>query len=59
ADFSTAILLAPDSPYAYFFRGNMYRFQLGERDLGIADYRKACALGFPLACKELEKLGVK
>ncbi len=59
ADFSTAIRLAPDSPHAYFFRGNMYRHHLGELDKAIADYKKSCALGFPLACGELEKLGVK
>jgi tetratricopeptide (TPR) repeat protein len=59
ADFSMAIRLAPDSPYAYFFRGNMYRFHLDQKELAIADYRRACTLGFPLACQELEKLGVK
>ena len=58
-DFSTAIRLAPDSPHAYFFRGNMYRFHLGETEKAIADYKKSCALGFPLACGELEKLGAK
>jgi Tfp pilus assembly protein PilF len=57
SDFSTAISLAPDSPHAYFFRGNIYRYHLGEMDKAIADYRKACALGHPLSCQELEKLG--
>jgi Tfp pilus assembly protein PilF len=59
SDFSTAISLAPDSPHAYFFRGNIYRYHLGEMDKAIADYRKACALGHPLSCLELEKLGAK
>lgn len=58
-DFSTAISLAPDSPFAYFFRGNMYHFHLGQRDKAIADYKKGCALGLPLCCNELEKMGVK
>ena len=59
ADFSTAIRLAPDSPHAYFFRGNMYRFHLHQPDKAIADYKKACALGHPLSCQELQKMGVK
>jgi Tfp pilus assembly protein PilF len=59
ADFSTAIRLAPDSPQAYFFRANMYRHHLNKPDKAAADYRKACALGHPLACQELEKMGLK
>jgi tetratricopeptide (TPR) repeat protein len=59
SDFSTAISLAPDLPQAYFFRGNIYRYHLGEMDKAIADYRKACALGHPLSCLELEKLGAR
>ncbi len=59
ADFSTAIRLAPDSPHAYFFRGNMYHYHLSEPDKAAADYRRACQLGHPLSCRELEKLGVK
>ncbi len=57
ADFSIAIRLAPDSPHAYFFRANMYRHHLGEPDKAAADYRRACALGHPLSCQELEKMG--
>jgi tetratricopeptide (TPR) repeat protein len=59
ADFSTAIRLAPNSPQAYFFRGNMYRFHLNEPDKAVADYRKGCALGHPLCCQELQKMGMK
>ncbi len=59
ADFSTAIRLHPDCPMSYFFRGNMYRYHLKEPDKAIADYKKACALGSPLCCGELEKMGVK
>jgi tetratricopeptide (TPR) repeat protein len=59
ADFSTAIRLAPDSPHPYFFRANMYRFHLGEREKAVADYRMGCKLGSTLCCGELEKMGVK
>jgi tetratricopeptide (TPR) repeat protein len=59
ADFTTAIHLRPDLAISYFFRGNIYRYHLGQRDQAIADYQKGCALGSPLCCGELEKLGVR
>ena len=59
ADFTTAIHLRPDLAISYFFRGNMYRYQMMQRDRAIADYQKGCALGSTLCCNELEKLGVK
>ena len=58
-DFSTAIRLQPDLAMSYFFRANIYRHHLGERDKAIADYQAGCRLGYPLCCGELEKMGVK
>jgi tetratricopeptide (TPR) repeat protein len=58
-DFSTAIRLQPDLALSYFFRGNIYRHHLGERDKAIADYQEGCRLGNPLCRDELEKMGVK
>ena len=59
ADFTAAINLQPDLAISYFFRGNIYRHHLKERDKAIADYQKGCRLGSPLCCGELEKMGVK
>lgn len=58
-DFTTAIRLKPDLALSYFFRANIYRHQLGEREKAIADYREGCRLGSSLCCGELEKMGVK
>jgi len=58
-DFTTAIQLKPDLAISYFFRGNIYRHHLKEREKAIADYQKGCRLGSPLCCEELEKMGVK
>jgi tetratricopeptide (TPR) repeat protein len=58
-DFSTAIGLRPDLPHAYFFRANIYRHHLRDLEQAVNDYEQACRLGFPLACQELEKLGIK
>jgi tetratricopeptide (TPR) repeat protein len=58
-DFSTAIGLRPDLPHAYFFRANIYRHHLRDLEQAVNDYEQACKLGFPLACQELEKLGIK
>jgi len=58
-DFTTAIQLKPDQAISYFFRANIYRHHLKERDKAIADYQKGCRLGSSLCCEELEKMGVK
>ena len=58
-DFTTAIQIKPDLAISYFFRGNIYRHHLKEREKAIADYQKGCRLGSPLCCEELEKMGVK
>jgi len=58
-DFTTAIQLKPDLAISYFFRGNIYRHNLKEREKAIADYQKGCRLGSPLCCEELDKMGVK
>ena len=44
---------------SYFFRGNIYRYHLKQRDQAIADFQEGCRLGNPLCCGELEKLGIK
>lgn len=59
ADFSTAIGLRPDLPHAYFFRANIYHHHLRDLEQAVNDYEQSCKLGFPLACQELEKLGIK
>ena len=58
-DFTTAIRLQPDLAMSYFFRGNIYRYHLKQRDQAIADFQEGCRLGNPLCCGELEKLGIK
>jgi tetratricopeptide (TPR) repeat protein len=58
-DFTTAIHLRPNLAVSYFYRGNIYRHHLGQRDKAIADYQAGCRLGNSLCCNELEKLGVK
>jgi len=58
-DFTTAIRLKPDLALSYFFRGNIYRHHLGQRDKAIADYQKGCRLGSSLCCGELEKMAIK
>jgi tetratricopeptide (TPR) repeat protein len=58
-DFTTAIRLKPDLALSYFFRGNIYRHHLGQRDQAIADYQEGCRLGSSLCCGELDKMGIK
>lgn len=58
-DFTTAIRLKPDLSLSYFFRGNIYRHHLGQRDKAIADYQEGCRLGSSLCCGELDKMGIK
>jgi tetratricopeptide (TPR) repeat protein len=58
-DFTTAIGLRPDLAISYFFRGNIYRHHLGQRDKAIADYQEGCRLGSSLCCGELEKMEIK
>jgi tetratricopeptide (TPR) repeat protein len=58
-DFTTAICLRPNLAISYFFRGNIYRHHLNQRDKAIADYQEGCRLGNPLCCRELEKMGIK
>ncbi|MEJ2672429.1 MAG: tetratricopeptide repeat protein [Deltaproteobacteria bacterium] len=58
-DFTTAIRLNPNLALSYFFRGNIYRYHLKERDKAIADFQKGCQLGNNLCCGELEKMGIK
>jgi tetratricopeptide (TPR) repeat protein len=59
AAFSTAIRLSPETPLFYFSRGEVYLRHLEKKDEAIADFKKGCALGHPLCCRELEMLGVK
>ncbi|MGB0384758.1 MAG: tetratricopeptide repeat protein [Ardenticatenaceae bacterium] len=58
ADYSEAIRLNPDYALAYNNRGFAYE-KKGERDLAIADYRKAVELGNERARGHLERLGVE
>ena len=58
-DFTTAIRLQPDLGLSYFFRANIYRHHLKQRDKAIADYQAGCRLGNLLCCGELEKMGIK
>jgi tetratricopeptide (TPR) repeat protein len=58
-DFTTAIKLRPDLAISYFFRGNIYRHHLHQREQAIADFQRGCCLGSTLCCRELEKMGVK
>jgi len=44
-DCNNAISLDPNNKNAYFFRG-LARYELGEKEQGCADFRKAIELGF-------------
>ncbi len=56
-DFTTAIRLKPDLAISYFFRGNIYRHHLGEREKAIADYKEAAAWGVPSAAGSWKRWG--
>jgi tetratricopeptide (TPR) repeat protein len=51
-DFSKAIELDRDYANAYYNRGNLYR-SMGNKELAVADYQKACDLGHENACRAL------
>ncbi|MCP5071472.1 MAG: DUF4034 domain-containing protein [bacterium] len=46
----------PDDPRAYRERGGA-KWQLGRREDGLADMKKACELGFAAACKDEKGMG--
>ncbi|MCF8069398.1 MAG: tetratricopeptide repeat protein [Desulfobacterales bacterium] len=49
SDCNQALKLSPDSVRAYNNRGLTY-YKMGESKLAIADFKKACGLGFNVAC---------
>ncbi|MDR1810236.1 MAG: tetratricopeptide repeat protein [Prevotella sp.] len=55
-DYNEAIRKDPNFPDAYFNRG-LNRLQLGEKDKGLADLRKAGELGVPNAYNIIKRMG--
>ncbi len=50
SDFNRAIELYPRSPSAYSMRGYLYMVKLHDKEMGCADWKRACELG---ACDNL------
>jgi hypothetical protein len=51
-DFNTAIAINPSDATAYLERGNLL-LRMGNRDLAIADFQRACDLGYEKGCTAL------
>ena len=48
-DFAQALALGRNTAAVHFNRGNLY-LKIGRRDLALADFQKACDLGFEPGC---------
>jgi len=51
-DFTQAIKLNPQFMKVYYYRGLAYKFK-GDNNSALEDIRKACSMGFDLACQAL------
>ena len=56
ADLNTAIDLDKNYEETYSARGSVY-LQTGMPQLAVADFRKACALGYPSGCEMVRSFG--
>jgi len=56
ADLNKAIELKQDFDMAYFSPSQLYS-RIGQRTSAVADYEKACSLGYQAACQELAVRG--
>ena len=50
ADFEKALQMNPKSAKTYFMRGNIYKYYKKDLDRAKQDIRKACRMGFYMAC---------
>lgn len=55
-DYNQAIALDPSRYEAYYNRGNLLSRSTGSKEFAIADYRKACDLGYEYGCRAFYQL---